>query len=125
MATFEQALDKAFEITFKHGQEVDEAKADTFGMEDEHMRDLLLASAEQTFIGSLDILGSLLHLAGRIPVFADSSSDRPGDWADGSRDTLLLMMEWAHKNEKIDKAEFTSWVAAYTENNPPREMDKA
>lgn len=118
MNTFDDALAKAFEITFKHGQEVDEAKLNTLGMEDEHMRDLLLASAEQTFIGSLDILGSLLYLAGRIPVFADSSSDRLGDWADGSGSAMLLMMEWAHKNKKIEDAEFTSWVAAYNENAP-------
>lgn len=111
MATFEQGLDKAFEITFIHGQEAEEARTCTALMEDERMADLLRVSAEQTFIGSLDILGAMLYAAGRIPVFAHSSEDRPDEWANGSRGALLAMMQWASENKKITEAEYVSWMA--------------
>lgn len=122
MATFEQALDTAFEITFLHGQEVDAARTSTALMEDEQMADLLMASAEQTFIGSLDILGTMLHMAGRIQVFAHSSSHRPGDWADGSRDALLAMMEWARENKKITEAEYAGWMAVQNHGVPASDI---
>lgn len=114
MTTFEQALDKAFEVTWQHSLEIEEARAEAAEIEDEHTRDLMTASAEQTFIGSVDILGSLLHLAGRVPAFALSTiEDRQGDWADGSSATLVALMEWAHKEGKVDDVEYAAYLSLY------------
>lgn len=118
MATFEQALDAAFEITFRHGQEVDATRANLEDA-DEHMRDLLLASTEQTFIGSLDVLGTLLRMAGRIPVFEISLHDSTDGWMDGSSAALRAMMTWARDNGKITEAEYLAWMSIGSVNSAP------
>lgn len=113
MATFEQALDKAFEVTWQHSLDLDATRAEAKEVTEEHVGDLMIAGAEQAFIGSVDVLGSLLRLAARIPVFALSSSDEQGDWADGSSATLVALMEWAREKGRVDDAEYAAWLSIY------------
>lgn len=113
MATFEQGLDKAFEIAWRHSQR-SEAIREEVGSDPESIIDQLrVASSHEAFIGALDVLGSLLLLAGKIPVFTPSTEDegQTQGWIDGSAATANSLMGWARRNDKVTEAEYAGWCA--------------
>jgi hypothetical protein len=126
MATFEQALDAAFEVAWVRGQDVDRVRA-KFGANPEKSDDeLLVEGVNQTFIGAVNTLAALLHLAGRIGSFettpwisedGEALGDSP-TWADGSSATVNLLVEWAHDNGRMDDAEYAAWKAVSTRHSP-------
>jgi len=121
MATFEQALDKAFEIAWQRSLEVDRIRETKGASPDDITDALLVEGTEQTFIGTLDVLGSLLLLAGRIDAFeispgvdGDGTLAGPAEgWIDGSSAVLGVLMKWAHDGGKVDDAEYKTWLSLY------------
>jgi hypothetical protein len=111
MATFEQALDKAFEVTWQHSVAVEGARANP-DIPDPQVHEAMVLSAEASFIGAVDILGSLLHLSGRLPSF-ELSTDEGDQWMKDSTQALAQMMEWAHENGRITEAEYAGYRAVY------------
>lgn len=113
MATFEQALDKAFEVTWRLGEDVDvvtKAKGHSIN----HMDELIVEGTHQTFIGAVSVLGSLLLLAGRIGTFRIGDPAKPnGDpggvtagWVEGSSQVSKALGDWGLANGRISQAEY-------------------
>lgn len=121
MATFEQALDKAFEVAWLRGQDADliHAKKDS-GPEDV-LDQIIVAGIEQAFIGALDVLGSLLALSGRIKSFEVAPRvtsdgelvDAAEEWADDSTTVLRALTEWAYETGRMGEAEYAGFKAIY------------
>lgn len=122
MATFEQALDKTFEVTWKLGKDVDRVHEKYGRVPTDEGHTLLVESVESAFHGAVNVLGSLLHLSGKIEIFEMSGGiavdgTLRGDsveWADGSSATLRALMDWGLSNQKVTHAEYTAW---YNEQN--------
>lgn len=116
MATFEQALDKAFEVAWEHSVAVEGARANP-DIPDPQAHDAMVLSAEASFIGAVDTLGSLLHLAGRLPSY-ELSTQEGDEWMKDSTQALAEMMEWAHENGRITEAEYAGYRAVYGPKKP-------
>lgn len=113
MATFEQALDKAFEVTWRLGEDVD-VVTKVKGHSADHMDELMIEGTHQTFIGAVNVLGSLLLLAGRIDTFEMVEPVEPnGDpgrvtagWVEGSSLASKALGDWGLANGKISQADY-------------------
>lgn len=121
MATFEQALDKAFEMVWLRGQDADLIREKRGTEPPDIMDQLLVEGTEQAFLGAIDVLGSLLHLAGRIESFEtaprvgeDGEMKAPTEaWVVGSTAALGALTEWAHGNGRMSDAEYAGYKAIY------------
>ncbi len=121
MATFEQALDKAFEVAWLRGQDADLIREGKGVQPQDPMDQLIVEGIEQTFTGALDVLGSLLHLAGRIKSFEIASRVGEGgelkgtttEWVDGSTAALRALTEWAYETGRMGEAEYAGYKAIY------------
>lgn len=121
MATFEQALDKAFEVAWLRGQDADLIREKKGVQPQDPMDQLIVEGIEQTFTGALDVLGSLLRLAGRIKSF--ETTPRVGEdgelkgttteWVDGSTAALAALTEWAHDTGRMTDVEYAGYRAIY------------
>lgn len=120
VATFEQGLDVAFEVAWKRSLDVDkvhEAKSGSDKVEDK----ILIEGVVQTFIGAVEVLGSLLLLAGRVDTFGLTGSlDEEGNpgmatggWIEGSSDVLSAMMTWARDHGHLEEAQYLAWKSLY------------
>lgn len=111
MTKFEQAIDKAFEVAWEHSVAVEGARADPDAI-DPQTHEAMSLSAEASFIGAVDVLGSLLHLDGRLPSY-ELSTGEGEEWMKDSIQALALMMEWARESNRITEAEYAGYRAVY------------
>lgn len=117
VATFEQALEKAFEVAWRHSEDLDTV-VKAKGNSTDHMDELLTEGARQTYIGAVDVLGSLLLLAGRIGTFEMSppvkANGEPGKeatgWIEGSSLTSVALVNWALTNGRIPQDKYDLWM---------------
>lgn len=116
MATFEQALDKAFEVAWSHSVAVEGARANP-DIPDPQEQEAMVLAAEASFIGAVDVLGSLLRLTGRLPSFG-LSTDEGNAWMEDSAQALAQMMEWAHETGRVTEAEYAGYRAVYGPKKP-------
>lgn len=116
MATFAQALDKAFEVAWEHSVAVEGARANP-DILDPQVHEAMVLAAEASFVGAVDVLGSLLHLNGRLPSYELSTQEGDG-WMKDSTQALVQMMEWAHENGRITEAEYAGYRAVYGPRKP-------
>jgi hypothetical protein len=121
MATFEQALSKAFEVAWLRGQDADLIREKKGVQPQDPMDQLIVEGIEQAFTGALDVLGSLLYLAGRIKSFEvasriDDDGELKGtttEWVDGSTAALGALTEWAHDTGRMTDVEYAGYRAIY------------
>jgi hypothetical protein len=104
MATFQQALDAAFETAWRLGKIAEEAVgARTRGEVEMEVVDF----TSTRYVGAIEVLGNILHIAGQVREPMTPSTDAINAF---QIDAALALYRWALGTGRTTQAEFNRWV---------------